>query len=141
MGLNGLVPLLPPARSGYLLVVEDDEEIRDFLALLLETEGYAVRTARNGAEALEVVRDDSPQLILLDMRMPVMDGWTFARAYRSGPGPHAPILVMTAARDAAQRAHEIDADAYIAKPFDLNQLLGLVCRLTSGSEPQMLCAA
>jgi CheY-like chemotaxis protein len=133
---------MSPVPSGYLLVVEDDDEIRDFVALLLETEGYAVRTARNGAEALDVVRDHTPELILLDMRMPVMDGWAFARAYRSRLGPHAPILVMTAARDAAQRAQEIQADAYMAKPFDdLGQLMALVRRLTAARGVRLLCAA
>jgi two-component system, chemotaxis family, chemotaxis protein CheY len=141
VGLSGAVPRLTLVPSGYVLVVEDDDEIRDFVALLLEGEGYAVRTARNGAEALDVVRDNAPRLILLDMRMPVMDGWGFARAYRTQPGPHAPILVMTAARDAAQRAHEIQADAYLAKPFDLDDLMSLVDRLTAPSGLRLVCAA
>jgi CheY-like chemotaxis protein len=141
VGLNGAARLPTPVPSGDLLVVEDDEDIRDFVALLLETEGYAVRTARNGAEALEVARDTPPRLILLDMRMPVMDGWAFARAYRGRPGPHAPILVMTAARDAAERAQEIQADGYVAKPFDLDQLLTLVRHFTAPGEPPILCAA
>jgi CheY-like chemotaxis protein len=124
-----------------ILVVEDDQEIRDFLALVLEGEGYAVRTAPNGAVALELIGEAPPQLILLDMRMPVMDGWAFARAYRGRPGPHAPILVMTAARDAAERAQEIEADGYVAKPFDLDHLLSLVRRFTAPGEPPILCAA
>jgi CheY-like chemotaxis protein len=127
--------------SEYVLVVEDDDEIRDFVALLLETEGYTVRTVANGAEALEVACANPPRLIMLDMRMPVMDGWAFARAYRSRPGPQAPILVMTAARDAGQRAREIEADGYVAKPFDLNHLLTLVRRFTGPSEHGALCAA
>ena len=109
-----------------ILVVEDDQEIRDFLALVLEGEGYAVRTAPNGAVALELIREAPPQLILLDMRMPVMDGWTFVRAYRSQPGPHAPIVVQTAARDAQQTAREVQADGYLGKPFDLKDLLAVV---------------
>ena len=141
MGLNRATPLLTPVPSEYVLIVEDDDEIRDFVALLLGTEGYTVRTARNGAEALEIAGATRPRLILLDMRMPVMDGWAFARAYRSRPGPHAPILVMTAARDAGERAQEIQADAYVAKPFDLNHLLSLVSSFTARTEPGLLCAA
>ena len=109
-----------------ILVVEDDQEIRDFLALVLEGEGYAVRTAPNGAVALELIDEQTPELILLDMRMPVMDGWAFVPAYRGQPGPHAPIVVLTAARDAAQTASEVQADAHLGKPFNLDDLLAVV---------------
>ncbi len=67
-----------------------------------------------------------PDLVLLDMRMPIMDGWEFARRYRRGPEPHAPIVVLTAARDAAERAAEIDANGYLGKPFGVEELLTLV---------------
>ena len=60
------------------------------------------------------------------MRMPGVDGWRFAEAYRARPGPYAPILVLTAARDAAEYAAEIGADAYLAKPFELAELLRLL---------------
>ena len=65
------------------------------------------------------------------MRMPVMDGWAFTRAYRLTPPPHAPIVVLTAARDAAEYAGDVDADAFLAKPFNLRELLGLVDRLSA----------
>jgi CheY-like chemotaxis protein len=87
--------------------------------------------ARGGAVALELVEGEPPSLILLDMRMPVMDGWTFARAYRARPGPYAPILVLTAARDPETRAAEIQADGCLSKPFDLEDLLNLVDRLAA----------
>jgi CheY-like chemotaxis protein len=58
--------------------------------------------------------------------MPILDGWGFARVYRQQPGPHAPIVVLTAARDAAARAAEIQADGYLGKPFNLGELLDLV---------------
>ena len=70
-----------------------------------------------------------PDLIVLDMRMPIMDGWEFARRYRELPGPHAPIIVFTAARDAGERASEIAADAYLSKPVSLDDLLDLAARL------------
>src|SRR5918911_3668350 len=116
---------MPP---GPILIVDDDESIRSFVELALDAEGYEVSTAPNGAVALDVAGRQQPDLILLDMRMPVMDGWAFARAYRSQPGPHAPIVVITAARDASARAAEINADAHLGKPFDLDELLGIVER-------------
>jgi two-component system chemotaxis response regulator CheY len=111
-----------------ILVVDDDESIRSFVELALDAEGYAVATASNGAMALEVAGRAQPELILLDMRMPIMDGWAFARAYRARPGPHAPIVVITAATDAGERAAEVQADAYLGKPFDLDDLLDIVGR-------------
>ncbi len=113
---------------GPILVVDDDEAIRSLVELALDSEGYEVSTAPNGAAALEVIGHEQPDLILLDMRMPVMDGWAFSRAYRSRPGPHAPIVVITAARDASERAAEVYADGFLNKPFDLDELLHLVGR-------------
>lgn len=96
----------------------------------LEDEGYDVQTATNGVKALEAVQQSAPTLILLDMRMPVMDGWAFARAYRELPTPHVPIIVLTAARDAGVYADQVEAAAHLAKPFDLNELLHIVAHYT-----------
>jgi CheY-like chemotaxis protein len=114
-----------------ILVVDDDEVIVSSIEMLLAEEGYPVVIAFNGREALERAERHLPRLILLDMKMPVMDGWAFAAAYRGRPGPHAPIVVMTAAHDSRSRAAEIAADAYIAKPFDLDHLLDIVRRHAS----------
>jgi len=73
---------------------------------------------------------ESIDVVLLVMRMPVMDGWAFAQAYRKQPGPHAPIVVLTAAQDAASRAAQIQADDYLGKPFELDDLLNIVARHT-----------
>jgi len=113
-------------RPSRILVVEDDESIRDLVYLILSGAGYEVVTASDGEAALQVAGMAPPDLVLLDMRMPVMDGWEFARQYRAKPEPHAPIVVLTAARDAADRAAEIDADGYLGKPFDVEELLMLV---------------
>ena len=114
------------ARPRPILVVDDDETILSSVEFILLDEGYSVSVAANGREALERAADDPPCLVLLDMRMPVMDGWAFASAYRSQPGPHAPIVVMTAAHDSRSRAAEIGADGYVAKPFDVDSLLAAV---------------
>lgn len=109
-----------------ILVVEDEIVIATTVASLLREEGYDVVLAANGQEALEQIAHERPCLILLDMKMPVMDGWEFAAAYRRTPAPHAPILMMTAARDAHTRAAEIFADGYLDKPFDIEDLLARV---------------
>jgi CheY-like chemotaxis protein len=114
------------AREPPILLVDDDESILTTVELLLAEEGYAVVVAANGREALQRIAAQRPCLILLDMKMPVMDGWAFAAAYHKLPGPHAPIVVMTAAHDSQQRAAEIRADGVIAKPFDVIHLLDLV---------------
>src|SRR5689334_2421690 len=79
-----------------ILLVEDDESIREFIGAFFEDEGYHFATAVNGAEALKVVARLQPALILLDIYMPLMDGRAFAAAYRELPGPHAPIIGMSA---------------------------------------------
>ena len=109
-----------------ILVVDDDTSIRGFVEMALDSEGYAVSTATNGAQALQVTDQLRPDLILLDMRMPVMDGWEFAHAYQSRPGPHAPIVVVTAAADARERAKQIHAVDFLAKPFDFDDLVRIV---------------
>jgi CheY-like chemotaxis protein len=113
-------------RAARILVVEDDDGIRDLVDLILSSAGYEVFTAPDGATALQVVARTRPDLVLLDMRMPIMDGWEFARRYRASREPHAPIVVLTAARDAAERAAEIQANGYLGKPFDVDELLTLV---------------
>ncbi|HET9317258.1 MAG TPA: response regulator [Vicinamibacteria bacterium] len=117
------------APAVRVLVVDDDAAIRQFIQMALEGSGYEVATAEDGQEALAAVRAAPPRVILLDMRMPVMDGWAFTRASRETPPPHAPIVVLTAARDAGEYASDVDADAFLAKPFNLRELLGLVGRL------------
>ena len=114
-----------------VLVVDDDASIRQFLRLALSERGYEVVTAENGVAALAAIDAGAPHVVLLDMRMPVMDGWTFAAAYRERPQPRAPLVVLTAARDAEQYAREIEAAAFLPKPFDLRGLLKLVAELTA----------
>jgi two-component system, chemotaxis family, chemotaxis protein CheY len=109
-----------------ILIVDDDESIRELVVAFLTVEGYEAISASHGAAALEMLQNVQPALILLDMRMPIMDGGEFARAYRELPGPHAPLVVLTAAMDAGEESEEIGADGYIAKPFDLSDLLKVI---------------
>jgi len=118
-----------------ILVVDDDPEILAMLRDFLESEGLVVRTAANGAEALDALDDVAPALILLDMRMPVLDGWAFAERFHARSLTY-PIVVMTAAESARRWAEEIGATAYIAKPFDVNELLETIERhRQKGSKP------
>ena len=110
-----------------ILVVDDDPDIVAMLRDFLESEGLAVRTAANGAEALELLDTVAPALILLDMRMPVLDGWGFAERLRERNVAY-PIVVMSAAQSAQSWAEEIGATGYIAKPFDVNELLQTIER-------------
>jgi DNA-binding response OmpR family regulator len=111
-----------------VLVVEDDPDLLAVVEMILVDAGYRVRTARDGRTALERVGEEMPSLILLDMRMPVMNGWDFAREFRARHGRSAPIVVVTAAENARARAHEIDADGFLAKPFDLGDVIAVVER-------------
>ena len=116
--------------ASRVLVVDDDESIRQIVRLCLGDEGYEVFEAANGLDALALLPDCRPDLILLDLRMPVMDGWEFARRYRLSPGPHVPIVAFIAALNAELEAADLEAASILAKPFDLEELLAIVRRET-----------
>lgn len=120
-------------RESPILVVEDDPHILSTVGDILEFEGYHVVRAANGAEGLEALEKVQPALVLLDMRMPVLDGWDFARILRER-GIMLPIVVMTAAQDAHRWAQEIGAAGYIAKPFDISDLLSTVASVEGNNE-------
>ena len=117
-----------------ILVVEDEAPIRYLLADALADEGYAVATAEHGAAALDQARAQPPDAVVLDLMMPIMDGWTFLRARQGDPTlAGVPVVVLSAAGERGlQQAKELGADAYLAKPFDLDALLLLVGQLATG---------
>src|SRR5262249_30210415 len=117
---------LPAPR---VLVVDDDAEIRGSVAEILESVGYRVAVAAHGREALTIAESALPSLVMLDMRMPILDAWGFARECRSRFEHGAPLLVVTAARDAERWAAEIGAEGSLKKPFDLRSLVDTVARL------------
>ena len=114
-------------RARRVLVVEDTPELRRLLAAALGDEGYTVAAAADGAEALAMLGAVAPCIILLDLRMPVMDGPAFARAYRARGDADAHIVVMTAERR-PEALPGIAPAAAVAKPFDLDPLVALVGR-------------
>lgn len=111
-----------------VLVVDDDESIREFVEFALTEEGYAVMSACDAQAGLDILRAVRPALILLDMRMPGMDGAAFVKAYRNMPGPHAPIVVTSAARFEWEPAPDLAVAGHLDKPFDLDDLLAVVER-------------
>lgn len=114
-------------RTQTILVIEDEEDILHSIKEFLQSEGYNVLIATNGLEALNLLNKLSmPNLIILDMKMPIMNGWIFAKEFHEKFTKRAPIVVLTAAGDAEQRAKDIQAVGFIAKPFDLEDLLLVV---------------
>lgn len=116
-----------------ILVVDDDPDILEALSEILEAEGFEIRRARNGKEALERLEPDPPKLILLDLMMPVMDGWEFAQRLRQRPTMAGiPIIVLSADRNVGTKAQDIGAVGHLAKPFELNDLLEMVRKALKG---------
>ncbi len=113
---------------GGVLVVEDDADLAALVEMIVAEDGFPVRRAGDGVEALERAGEALPELVLLDMRMPVMNGWEFAREFRARFGRAVPIVVVTAAENARLRAAEIGANAWLAKPFDLDDIVSVVQR-------------
>lgn len=113
-----------------ILVVDDEQHITDFIALGLRHEGYQVRTAPDGRAALRLVDEFKPQLVVLDLMMPRMDGYGFvAELERRNLRDEIPIIVLTADGKASTKADHLGAAAGVAKPFDVTMLLGEVARL------------
>jgi DNA-binding response OmpR family regulator len=112
-----------------VLVVDDDPSIRQVIVYVLRDEGYQVDEAADGRAALEAIRRRPPDVILIDLMMPGMDGWDFVRHYRERYGRRAAILVLTAVQNAGRRGVEVDADAVMTKPFDVDVLLERVGEL------------
>jgi len=111
-----------------VLVVDDDPDILATIGQILDLEGYGVLRARNGQEAFVVLETERPALIILDLMMPVMDGWEFRRRLTDHPAGLTPVLIVSADRDLAGKAASLNAQGYIAKPFDLDVLVAAVQR-------------
>ena len=111
-------------QTANVLVVEDDRAVRDAVERALTFEGYEVATARDGSEALAAVLNDPPDVIVLDVMMPHVDGLETARRIRAR-GVTIPILILTARQEVTDRVAGLDAgaDNYMVKPFALEELL------------------
>jgi CheY-like chemotaxis protein len=113
----------------YVLVVDDDPAIRGIVGDALRSEGYSVDLAAHGREALEALRARRPSTVILDLMMPVMDGFSFIeQCHRERLCVDVPIVVISAVQDALRLIKEVPVYACVAKPFDLDDLLRLVGR-------------
>ena len=109
---------------GRVLVVEDDGGLRETLAEILADDGHEVRVASDGAAALETLEGWHPELIVLDLMMPRMDGFAFRARQREATGARPPkVLLVSAARDVATAADQLDADGWLVKPFGLQDVV------------------
>ncbi len=119
-----------------VLVVDDEPQVVWVIQFSLESEGYETYTARDGVEAMQQVAEHRPDLIVLDVMMPRMDGWSVLQELANLPEDERPRVVMVtalaSARDRA-RAAELGAAAYVSKPFNVEELLGVLHGLQKAS--------
>jgi len=118
--------------AGYILVVEDDDALRELLEIVLTDEGYEVQVASSAAEALNLARKRQPALILFDVLLGDQHGAAFVESYRRLPDATAPMMAVSALADLAAEAARIGADDFLAKPFDLDDLLARLKRAIGG---------
>jgi len=107
-----------------VLVVDDEDDVRSFVRLVLETSGYEVICASDGLEGLQAIDAERPDLVILDLMMPVMDGWQVLDEIGH---QHPPVIVVLSAAGDPERAREKGAAASLSKPFRLPELLA-TCR-------------
>ncbi|HEX3559139.1 MAG TPA: response regulator [Pyrinomonadaceae bacterium] len=122
---NRKIPTMPAS----ILIADDYDDNRELLRLMLETEGYSIREARNGREALDAAREEAPALALIDLSMPSLDGWALLRELRSDERTRSiPCIAVTAFAADQDRRRVLDAgfDAYISKPFRSRELIETV---------------
>ena len=121
-----------------VLVVEDDRNIAELLQLYLQKEGYAVAVAYDGGQGVEVFRSVKPDLVLLDVMMPVMNGWEVCKTIREES--KTPIIMLTAKGETEDKIHGLrtGADDYITKPFEMREVLARMEAVLrrSGSAPE-----
>ena len=122
-----------------VLIVEDDSNIAELLHLYLEKEGFETQVARDGGKGVELFRSFQPDLVLLDIMLPVMDGWSVLRKIREGS--KIPVIMLTAKGELEDRVTGLEsgADDYIVKPFEMKEVLArihAVLRRTGGEEEQ-----
>lgn len=119
-----------------VLVIDDDEGVRETIQEMLLDQGYDVLIAEDGRIALEILERTTPAVIVLDLMMPRMDGFSFTQQLEQrGIRTRTPILVLTAAGGARPMVAQMGADGYLEKPFDMTALLNEVARLAGGRVP------
>jgi adenylate cyclase len=120
-----------------ILVVEDDDNLRELVKSRLEGEGFEVVAAADGFQALARAREAEPALVILDLMIPKMDGYTVCRLFKSSGMAHIPVIMFTArsSPDDVRRGLDTGADAYVCKPFESSVLLSKVTELLKAGGP------
>ena len=115
------------AEQKTILLIDDELDLQQLVKIVLKSKGYNVETADNGREALDMLESLKPDLIILDMNMPVMGGVEFYKAVcDEWSRPKYPVLVLTARANMEQLFRELEADGFLSKPFEIEELLGEV---------------
>ncbi len=127
------------SNGAKVLIAEDDRSVRQSLQRALRYEGYDISLAVDGAEALEAIKDDRPDVLVLDIMMPYVDGLSVCRRIRA-KGDDLPILMLTAKHEISDRVAGLDAgaDDYLVKPFALEELLARLRALLRRTAPEDL---
>lgn len=115
-------------KPGKVLVIEDEDSLREVIEVLVSIEGCEVRSAADGSTALDILGDWQPDLILLDLYMPGMSGREFVQSYRVGPGPFAPIIVLSGSNESPQDLADMGCAGWLPKPFNVDDLLAVVAQ-------------
>jgi CheY-like chemotaxis protein len=118
------------SRPRPVLIVDDDAETLAAERQLLAESGFRVVEAHDGAEALLMVQEDPPAVVVLDVQMPGMDGPSFARELRMGLR-RVPLVILTGVADPRREADRCNAEAYLSKPFDAQELVNVVRRFAA----------
>ena len=135
MNLNQLKEMESQPNQQKILLVEDTEDNRFMMRRLLEMDGYTVVEARNGQEAVTIARAEKPQLILMDLSLPVIDGLAATRLIRQLPAFHETPIIAVSAHDTADFEKEAlvaGCNGYVTKPIDFVELEKLITKLLSG---------
>ena len=119
----------------HILVVDDDEDHRELLSEYLDTLGYRTRQAEDGRQALDMLEEDMPDAILLDLRMPVLSGWGLLEALKKLPSARNLPIIIISAYGFEWEAELVGASGYVSKPVDLDRVRETVTRIL-GPPPQ-----
>ena len=123
--------------AASILVIDDDESIRELLRLHLSSAGYEVRLAQDAIEAGYAVLANPPDLIIVDILMPYMDGFEFVAALKADSAlPYIPVIFLTSVEDGEHRGRELGAVGYLTKPVRADRLLALIAQhVPGGTQP------
>lgn len=122
------MPVTQTAPAGDILIIDDEASVVEVVSLYLQREGFSVRSARNGTEALVALQAERPALVILDIMLPHIDGITLIRRMRETPALDVPVIMLTARGREADRISglELGADDYVTKPFSPAELVSRV---------------